>query len=117
MNISITARKFKAHDTLKEFINNEVSSLEKYIDNILNADVILSYLNSKENVKTAEIIIQVPGQTLTAEEKSDDFKKSVAASVEKLSRQLKKLKSKKISHKSVDIENITPIDIITDIND
>jgi len=117
MNISITARKFKAHDTLKEFINNEVVSLEKYIDNILNVDVILSYLNSKENVKTAEIIVQVPGQTLTAEEKSDDFKKSVAASVEKLSRQLQKLKSKKISHKPVDVENLTPIDIDTDIND
>jgi putative sigma-54 modulation protein len=117
MNISITARKFKAHDTLKEFINNEVSSLEKYIDNILNVDVILSYLNSKENIKTAEIILQVPGQTLTAEEKSDDFKKSITSSVEKLSRQLKKLKSKKINHKPVDIENLTPIDINTDIND
>ena len=117
MNISITARKFKAHDTLKEYISGEVASLEKYIDNILNVDVILSYLNSKENIKTAEIILQVPGQTLTAEEKSDDFKKSVVASVEKLSRQLKKLKSKKTSHKPVGIENLTPIDINTDIND
>jgi putative sigma-54 modulation protein len=117
MNISITARKFKAHDTLKEYISGEVASLEKYIDNILNVDVILSYLNSKENVKTAEIILQVPGQTLKAEEKSDDFKKSVAASVEKLSRQLQKLKSKKISHKPVDIKNFTPIDLDTDIND
>jgi putative sigma-54 modulation protein len=117
MNISITARKFKAHDTLKEFINNEVSSLEKYIDNILNVDVILSYLNSKENIKTAEIILQVPGQTLTAEEKSDDFKKSVVASVEKLSRQLKKLKSKKTNHKPIVLDNLTPIDISTDIND
>jgi putative sigma-54 modulation protein len=117
MNISITARKFKAHDTLKEFINGEVSSLEKYIDNILNVDVILSYMNSKDSLKTAEIIVQVPGQTLTAEENSDDFKKSVTSSVEKLSRQLQKLKSKKISHKSGDIENLTPIDIDTDIND
>src|ERR1039457_5022983 len=114
MNLSITARKFKAHDTLKEYISGEVASLEKYIDNILNVDVVLSYLNSKENVKTAEIILQVPGQILKAEEKSDDFKKSVAASVEKLSRQLQKLKSKKISHKPVDIENLTPIDMSTD---
>jgi putative sigma-54 modulation protein len=117
MNISITARKFKAHDTLKEFITGEVASLEKYIDNILNVDVILSYLNSKENVKTAEIILQVPGQTLTAEDQSDDFKKSISATVEKLSRQLQKLKSKKINHKSGDIENLTPIDIDTDTND
>jgi putative sigma-54 modulation protein len=117
MNISITARKFKAHDTLKEFITGEVASLEKFMDNILNVDVVLSYMNSKDSVKTAEIILQVPGQTLTAIEQSDDFKKSVSASVEKLSRQLQKLKSKKISHKPVDIENYTPIDIDTDIND
>jgi len=117
MNISITARKFKAHDTLKEFINGEVTSLEKYIDNILNVDVILSYMNSNDRVKTAEIIIKVPGQTLTAEEQSDDFKKSISAAVEKLSRQLQKHKSKKINHKLGDVEDLTPIDIDTDIND
>jgi putative sigma-54 modulation protein len=117
MNISITARKFKAHDTLKEYITGEVTSLEKFIDNILNVDVILSYMNSKDSAKTAEIILQVPGQTLTAIEQSDDFKKSVAVSVEKLSRQLQKLKSKKINHKQAEIENFTPIDIDTDIND
>ena len=117
MNISITARKFKAHDTLKEYITGEVTSLEKFMDNILNVDVILSYMNSKDSAKTAEIVLQVPGQTLTAVEQSDDFKKSVAVSVEKLSRQLQKLKSKKINHKTADIENFTPIDIDTDIND
>ncbi|MDR3610505.1 MAG: ribosome-associated translation inhibitor RaiA [Ignavibacteriaceae bacterium] len=117
MNISITARKFKAHDTLKEYISGEVASLEKYIDNIHNVDVILSYLNSKENIKTAEIIVQVPGQTLTAIEQTDDFKKSVSASVEKLSRQLQKVKSKKINHKAVEAEDFTQIDLDTDTND
>ena len=117
MNISITARKFKAHDTLKEYISGEVTSLEKYIDNILNVDVILSYMNSKDSVKTAEIIVQVPGQTLTAVEQSDDFKKSVSVSVEKLARQLQKLKSKKLNHKPTDVEKLTPIDIDTDVND
>ena len=56
MNISITARKFKAHDTLKEFIISEVSSLEKYFEGILKADVILSYQNAKDSLKTAEIV-------------------------------------------------------------
>ncbi len=95
MNVTITARKFKAHDTLKEFINAEVDSLNKFYDNILDVDVILSYLNSNISTKSAEIILKVPGQTLTATESSDDFKKSVSSSVEKLASQLKKLKSKK----------------------
>ena len=95
MNISITARKFKAHQTLKSFITDEVSSLEKYTDEIINVDVILSYLNHKDSIKKSEIILHVPGQTLTATEDSDDFKKSTVIAVEKLSRQLEKIKSKK----------------------
>jgi putative sigma-54 modulation protein len=97
MNIAITARKFKAHDTLKNFITGEVSSLEKFYDDILDVDVILSFQNSKDSKKSAEIIIKVPGQTLTATEETDDFKKSVSSAIEKLSRQLKKLKTKRTS--------------------
>ncbi len=95
MNISITARKFKAHDTLKDFINGEVSSLGKFNDSIFNADVILSFQNTHPSIKSAEIVLQVPGQTLTAKEESDDFMKSISAAVIKLSRQLEKLKTKK----------------------
>lgn len=97
MNISITARKFKARQTLKDYIHDEVSRLKKYNDDILNAEVILSYLNSKDSVKSAEIILQVPGQTLSANNDSGEFEKSVSASVEKLSRQLRKLKTKRTS--------------------
>jgi len=95
MNISITSRKFKARDILKDFISAEVKSLAKYNDRIHNADVILSYQNTRASLKIAEIIVQVPGQTLTATEQSDDYKKAVSAAVEKLARQLTKLKSKK----------------------
>jgi putative sigma-54 modulation protein len=95
MNVSITARKFKARETLKDFINEEVRSLSRFNDDIISADVILSYQNSKENIKTAEITLHIPGQTLVATVDSDDFEKSVGATVEKLSRQLKTLKSKR----------------------
>ncbi len=96
MNISITARRFKAHDTLKEFIRDELSSLNKYSEDILNAEVILSYLNNKDSIKTAEINLLIPGHIVTAKENSDDFKKSVSAASEKITRQLKKIKTRKI---------------------
>ncbi len=95
MNISITARKFKAHDTLKEFVNDAVESLTKYYDGIMDVDVILSFQNTNNSEKTAEVIVKVPGQTLTATESTDDFNKAVSAAVEKLSRQLQKLKTKR----------------------
>jgi len=95
MNVSITARKFKAHSTLKEFINAEIESMAKFNDSILDVDVILSFQNSSNSEKTAEIIVKVPGQTLTAAESSDDFNKSIVAAAGKLARQLQKLKTKR----------------------
>ena len=98
MNIKITVRKFKAHQTLKDFIKDEVNSLQKFYDNIMSVEIILSYIKPNKSVKNAEIIIQVPGQTLKAKEESNDFSKSVAVSVNKLKSQLKKFKSKQIAH-------------------
>lgn len=95
MNVTITARKFKAHSTLKEFVNEELESLKKFSESILDVDVILSFQNTNNSVKTAEIIVKVPGQTLTATESTDDFSKSISAAVSKLSRQLQKFKTKK----------------------
>ena len=40
MNIRITSRKFKAKDSLKNFIRDEVKSLEKFNDQILDVKVI-----------------------------------------------------------------------------
>lgn len=95
MKINITARKFKAHDTLKEYINSEVARLERFNGEIMSADVILSFQNNKESVKEVEIVIHIPGQTVTATEFTDDFKKSVNFTIEKILKQLDKIKTKK----------------------
>ena len=58
----------------------------------------LSYENISNSVKAAEIIVKVPGQILTATEQSEDFKKSINLAVEKINRQLEKLKTKRIPH-------------------
>jgi putative sigma-54 modulation protein len=97
MNIKITARKFKARETLKDHIKDEVKSLLKINDDIISADIILSFQNSHDSIKKAEITIHLPGQTFVAREESDDFTKSTSAAVEKLLRQLKTLKSKRKS--------------------
>ena len=97
MNIQITARKFKAHDTLKEFIKDEVTSLSRFNDDIIDADVILSYQNNQNSLKKAEIVLNIPGQTLTATDQTEDFKASISSATEKLRRQLETIKSKRAS--------------------
>jgi putative sigma-54 modulation protein len=97
MNVTITARKFKARETLKDHIKDEVKSLLKYDDSIISAGVILSFQNSHDSIKKAEITLHIPGQTLVATEQTEEFTKSVTLAVNKLSSQLKTLKSKRKS--------------------
>jgi putative sigma-54 modulation protein len=99
MNIQITARKFKAHITLKEFIKDEVSGLKKFNDDIIGADIILSYQNNTNSLKKAEIVLDIPGQTITATDQTEDFKTSVTSATEKLRKQLVTIKSKRVSKK------------------
>ena len=97
MNIQITARKFKAHDTLKEYIKDELSSLEKFNDDIISADVILSYQNNSNSIKKVEVVLNIPGQTLNAADQTEDYKTAVNSVTEKLRRQLETIKSKRVS--------------------
>jgi len=97
MNIQITARKFKAHDTLKEFIKDELTSLERFYDDIISADVILSYQNNANSIKKVEVVLNIPGQTLNAADQTEDYKTATTSVTEKLRRQLETIKSKRVS--------------------
>jgi putative sigma-54 modulation protein len=94
MDIHFTARRFKAHDTIKEHAINAVKWLDKFYDGIVRSDIILSYERTTNSLKTAEINLHVHGTILTAREKTDEFHKSIDLAVEKLERQLAKYKTK-----------------------
>jgi len=99
MNIQITARKFRAKDSLKDFIRNEIKSLERFNDNILDVNVVLSYIHLKDSIKNVEIVLLIPGKTITVSVSSDEFEKSVSTAIEKIIKQLAKVKTKRISRK------------------
>ncbi len=104
MNVQVTARRFKAHESLREYAENEVKKLVKFYDGILSSDVILSYEKPKDSVKTAEITLVVFGKKIFAKESSDEFTKSIDNAVEKLERQLKKYKTKKRDRKKSNLK-------------
>jgi putative sigma-54 modulation protein len=91
MNITITARHFKAPEPLKDFARKEVARLKKYYDGIIEGEVILSW---EKLTQIAEINLNVYGQQLAAKEKSEDIRKSITLAVDKLERQVKKYKEK-----------------------
>ena len=94
MQTTVTARRFRAHDDVKEHALGAVKRLGKFYDGIVHADVILSYERVTKSVKAAEVNLQVYGHILTAKAKSDSFEKSIDAAVEKLTIRLAKYKSK-----------------------
>jgi putative sigma-54 modulation protein len=100
---NITSRHFKAHDTLTDYVIQEINSLEKYHKNIIHADAVLSFEKAVNSVKTCEILLKLRDKTLTAKESSDDFVKSIDKAVNKIQTQLLKHKDKITDKKAVNI--------------
>lgn len=99
MNIRITSRKFKAKDSLKDHIKEQVKSLERFNDQIIDCNVVLSFTHTKDSIKSAEVIVKIPGNTITVTSSSEDFEKSINLAVEKIGKQLIKVKSKRLVRK------------------
>jgi putative sigma-54 modulation protein len=97
MNIKITSRKFKAKDSLKDFITDEVKTLEKYYDKIQDVNVVLSFTHLKDSIKTSEINVTIPGKIISVEASSSEFEKSIPIAVEKIRKQLTKIKTKRLT--------------------
>ncbi|MEO8210833.1 MAG: ribosome-associated translation inhibitor RaiA [bacterium] len=94
IKVNITSRHFKAHETLQEYIKNEIETLSKYHEEILHADIILSFEKSMHSVKNCEVIVKLKDRILTAKESTDDFVKSIDKSVDKIETQILKYKDK-----------------------
>jgi len=94
MKINITARHFKAKVSTQQFIKDRLESLEKYNENILHADVILSYDKPPADTKYCEIIIKLKEKLLTAKDSAVDFEKAIDKASDKIEIQLYKVKDK-----------------------
>ncbi len=100
MQITFTARHFKASESLKSYAENEVNRLNKFFEGIVDCDIILS---KERNNNIAEISLKVSSGVLSVKESSEDFYKSIDLAVDKLERQIKKFKDKihSYSHKKI----------------
>ena len=94
MQIHVTSRHFKAHESLVEHAEKAVAQLTHYYDGIIKAEVILSFEKNRHSLKSAEVKASVYNSVLTSLVKSDDFKKSIDAAAAKVLAQLIKYKEK-----------------------
>lgn len=95
MKAYIQSVNFKADQSLVDFVEKKLSSLDKYYDKIVDAEVFLKVqqTSEKEN-KLVDIKINVPGRELVAKKQTKTFEEGVMLSVDTLKRQLTKKKEK-----------------------
>jgi putative sigma-54 modulation protein len=94
MEIKVTARHFDAKPSLREEAISAAKKFERFYNNIISTEIILSFEKMHDSVKTAEFVVHVHDHTLVAKETSEDFSKSIHDGAEKMVRQLTKLKTK-----------------------
>jgi putative sigma-54 modulation protein len=91
MKISVTFRNTEGETWQKEYVEERLKKLEKYIDNPVDARVILSVEKFRS---TADINLMASGLTLNGREEGKDMRLAIDNAIEKIERQLKKRKEK-----------------------
>ncbi len=95
MRVQTQSIHFDADVKLIDFIEQRLSKLEKFYDQIIIADVKLRLENNGQvRDKVAEIILEVPGSTLVAKDSDKSFEVAIDSTIEALRRQLKKHKER-----------------------
>ena len=99
MDIKITAKNIKLTAAIKKHINERVSKVENFFDNIVSAQVLISV--EKKINQRAEIILYTGAKTtINASAVEKNLYKAIDAAATKAEAQAKKLKNKVKSHKS-----------------
>ncbi len=96
--IDIFTKNIKMTERLEEYVNKKVTKLYRYLNDIDETRVDLSYLKSARNAsdrQVAQITIRGKGFILRTEERADDIFAAIDESVEKMQRQIARLKGKR----------------------
>jgi len=91
VQITVTGRHMELTPTLKDHVQSKVSKLNKYLENILEAHVVLSVEKYRH---IAEITIHMDGVNITGKGETDDMYASIDQVLEKIEHQITKRKSK-----------------------
>ena len=95
MQISITGHHLEITDSLRDYVDNKLTRLERHFDNVTHIHCILTVEKLRHK---AEAKIDVSGNTLFADSTEDNMYAAIDTLVDKLDRQIKKHKEKIKAH-------------------
>lgn len=97
MQYSVTFRHMEPSDHLKEYGRDKLLRLEKYLDAVIDAEVVMTVEKFRHK---AEVLITSDGLKIKAEEETEDMYSALDMVVDKLEKQIKRRREKQKSHKA-----------------
>jgi len=97
MQVTVTFRHIEPTDALRQYAENKLQRLSKYLHRPMDAHVILSVL--KKNHR-AEINLSANGTSLFSDEETKDLYSAIDLAIDKVERQVKKLNAKRNEHQA-----------------
>jgi putative sigma-54 modulation protein len=97
MQISVNFRHMESSEALKDYVEEKLSKVKKYIDEPIDAQVVLSV--QKKIHQRAEVTMVAKGLTMKSAEEKEDMYAAIDLMVDKIDRQLKRYKEKLKRHK------------------
>ncbi len=91
MELSIVFKNIEPTDALKSYLEKRVKKLERIFNKSFEVKAVLSTEKFRQN---AELIVNIDGNIIKAEETSDDMYSSIDLVIDKLDRQAKKYREK-----------------------
>ena len=91
MQLSVTFRHMEPSDALKDYAREKLSRIEKYLDSVLEANVVLSVEKFRH---TADVTIVSDGFKVNGQEQTDDMYSAIDMVADKMERQVKRNRQK-----------------------
>lgn len=95
MNIKISGHHVDITDSLRDLVTSKFARIQRHYDQLIDTDVILHVEKIRHR---AEATLHVSGDTLFAEAEENDMYKAIDGLVDKLDKQVLKLKGKRTDH-------------------
>lgn len=102
MQVTFTARHMEVSDSLKQHTLEKMDKLQKYMDMIVDADVTMSVEKYRHKIE-----VKIKGQDghVTGTEVSNDMYQSIDRVFDKLEKQLRRRKDRRINHQRTKSRN------------
>lgn len=101
MQLIVHGRNIEITDWIRQYVEKKVGKLERYLPQVqdINAELTYNATRAASDRYTAQLTMWVNGQILRAEESTGDIFASIDAAVDKMYRQIRRLKGRRYKSK------------------